>query len=129
MMMIFQRMHLDTGKRNCKFYIHGCVRDVDEVYKYNCSSNLESSKQNQQLTNCTLTFKMRIYMDCYMHKNKYKSWEGLFYHKLKVHNYTDVHSHQYELELKLKSSVKPVNKEAPKCMRCSKNRSALLEGA
>ena len=44
----------------------------------------------------------------------------MFYHKRKVHNCTDVHSRRYELELKLKSSVKPVRREAPKCMLCSK---------
>ena len=24
-MLVFQRMHLDTGKRNCKFYTHDCA--------------------------------------------------------------------------------------------------------
>ena len=57
-----------------------------------------------------------------MCKKKYKSWEGLFYHKRKVHNCVDVHSRRYELELKLKRSVKHVKKEAPKCMICSKKR-------
>ena len=33
---------------------------------------------------------------------------------------THVHSSRYELELKLKNSVEPVRKEAPKCMLCSK---------
>ena len=51
-MMVFQRMHLDSGKRNCK-----CYTMVDEVYKYSNSSNLELFKQDRQLTNCTLTFK------------------------------------------------------------------------
>ena len=50
-MMVFLRMHLDTGKRNCK-----CHTVVDEVYKYSGSSNLEPFKQDQQLTNSHLDF-------------------------------------------------------------------------
>ena len=61
-------------------------------------------------------------MDCYICDKKYKSWDGLFYHKRKVPNCTDVHSRRYELELQLKSSVKPAKKEAPKCILRSKNR-------
>ena len=66
-----------------------------------------------------MTFKAN--MDCYICDKKYKSWGGLFYHKRKVHNCTDIHSRRYELELELKSSVKPVKKEAPKCILCSTN--------
>ena len=55
-----------------------------------------------------------------MCEKEYKSWEGLFYHKRKVHNCTDIYSRRYELELELKSPVKPVKKEVPKCMLCSK---------
>ena len=60
-------------------------------------------------------------MDCYICDKKYKSWDGLFYHKRKVHNCTDVHSSRYELELKIESSIKPVKKEAPKCILGSKH--------
>ena len=55
-----------------------------------------------------------------MRKKKYKSWNGLFYHKRKVRNCTNVRSRRYELELELKNSVKPEKKEASKCMLCSK---------
>ena len=75
-------------------------------------------------------------MDCYICGKEYTSWNRLFYHKRKVHNCIDARLGRYELEFKLKSSVKPVKKEAPKCMLCSKkscnkekDRSALLEGA
>ena len=81
-------MHLGIRKRNCK-----CYTVVDEVYKYSDSNNLESFKQDQQLTNCTLTFKARIYMDCYMREKKYKSWDGLFYHKRKVHKTAQMFAH------------------------------------
>ena len=56
-------------------------------------------------------------MDCYMCEKKYKYEKGCFITN-EVHNCTDVHSRRYELELELK--VKPVKKEAPKCMLCSK---------
>ena len=63
--MVFQRMHLGIGKRNCK-----CYTVVDEVYKYNGSSNFKSFnmvsrpfQECKQLSNLTLTFKARIYMD------------------------------------------------------------------
>ena len=50
-MMVFQRMHLGIGKRNCK-----CYTVVEEVHKYSDSSNLESFKQDQQLTKLHLDF-------------------------------------------------------------------------
>ena len=37
-MMVFQRMHLGIGKRNCK-----CYTVVNKVFKYSDSSNLESA--------------------------------------------------------------------------------------
>ena len=84
MMMVFLRIYLGIGKRNCK------------VYKYSDSNNFKSFKQDQQLSNCTLTFNARIYMDCYMCGKEYKSWHGLFYHKRKVYNCVDVRSSLYE---------------------------------
>ena len=107
-MMVFLRMLLGFGKRNCK------------VYKYSDSNNFKSFKQDQQLSNCTFTFKARIYVNCYLCGKEYTSWRGLFYHKRKVHNCTNVYSRQYELELELKYLVKPERKEAPKCMLCFK---------
>ena len=86
--------------------------------KYACAA-VKTFKWDQRLSNCTLTFEAN--MDCYKCDKKYKSWEGLVYHKRKVHNCIDVHSRRYELELKLNSSVKPVKKEAPKCILCCKN--------
>ena len=38
--------------------------------------------------------------DCSITSERYKSWEGLFYHKRKRHNCEDVHSTRYEYELK-----------------------------
>ena len=39
-------------------------------------------------------------MDCYICGKEYKSWQGLFYHKRKVHNCVDVRSSRYEYEIK-----------------------------
>ena len=101
MIMAFLRMHLGIGKRNCK------------MYKYSDSNNFKSFKQGQQLSNCTLPFQAIIYTDCYMCGKEYTSWRGLFYHKRKVHNCTNVYSRQYELELELNNSVKPEKKNHP----------------
>ena len=55
-----------------------------------------------------------IYYNKYSSSNNFKSfkWDGLFYHKRKVHNCTDVHSRRYELELELKSSSKACEKRS-----------------
>ena len=87
-MMVFQRMRLGLGKRNCK------------VYKCSNLDNFKSFKQDQQLSNCAVTFKAGIYMDCYIWGKEYTSWSGLFYHKQKVHNCTNVRSKIYEYEIK-----------------------------
>ena len=52
--------------------------------------------------------------DCSITSERYKSWEGLFYHKRKIHNCEDAHSSRYEL----KHAVKPLEEKACKCMCC-----------
>ena len=56
-------------------------------------------------------------MDCYICGEKYKSWEGLFYHKRKIYNCEDVHSSRYEL----KHAVKLLEAIACRCMFCSRH--------
>ena len=55
-------------------------------------------------------------MDCYICGKEYKSWQGLFYHKRKVHHCEDVRSSRYEYELK--HAAKIAEGKVRKCIFC-----------
>ena len=74
--------------------------------------------RTKQLSNSTLTFKARIYMDCYICGKEYIIWEELFYHKRKVHSCTNIHSSRYEYEVK--NAAKFADEKERKCMFCPK---------
>ena len=71
--------------------------------------------QIKQLSNSTLT-----YIDCYICGKEYPTWRGLFYHKRKVHNCTNVRSSRYEYEIKNATKLEEKEETAGKCMFCSK---------
>ena len=70
----------------------------------------------KQLSNSTLTFKARIYMDCYICGKEYTTWEGLFYHKRKFYNCTNFRSSRYEYEIKKATNL--AEEKVCKCMFC-----------
>ena len=59
-------------------------------------------------------------MDCYICGKEYTSWQGLFYHKRKIHNCEDAHSSRYEYEIKnaAKIAEEKAREKACKCMFC-----------
>ena len=57
-------------------------------------------------------------MGCYMCGKEYKTWNGLFYHKRKVHNCDNAHSARYNWELK--NAEKILAEKAKKCPQCPK---------
>ena len=59
-------------------------------------------------------------MECYTCEKEYKTWEGVFYHKRKVHNCVDVCSRRYGLELEnaTKTAEAKAREKARKCMFC-----------
>ena len=79
------------------------LRVVDEVYKYSDSSNFNS------FGGVSRPYKERIYMDFCICGKDYTTSEGLFYHKRKVHNCTNVRSSRYEYEIK--NAAKLTNKK------------------
>ena len=69
--------------------------------------NIDSKLNLKYITN---TYWMR--MDCGICGKEYKSWEGKFCHKRKVHNCVNVHSRRYDYETK---------NATRKCMHCHKH--------
>ena len=62
-------------------------------------------------------------MDCGICGKEYKSWDGLFYHKRKVHNCENVHSRRYDYETKnaAKIAAKITEEKSRKCIHCHKH--------
>ena len=59
-------------------------------------------------------------MDCSICGKEYISWQGLFYHKRKVHNCENVHSSRYEYEIKNAAKIagEKEREKTRKCMFC-----------